>query len=186
MKQIKYNDIVKNLKDLHNKKCVCFKEDQVVHGIFHYDYTGSGYLYILSNNEILDGSNPIFRTEFHYSWNVNSSDFPLTVLLEGRETYSSVIGVKEKLFYKTPYTALTRLKKKLGFCDNGVKDVLKVVREKCPKISLEEITWDQATLLFENSYWSYSFKHLKESNKKLVFPKPAKKKIVAKKKSSKK
>jgi len=105
MKQIRYKDIVKNLKDLHNKKCVCFKEDHVVHGIFHYDDTGSGYLYILSNNEILDGHNPIFRTEFHYSWNVNGSDFPLTVLLEGRETYSSVLGVKEQLFYKTPYTA---------------------------------------------------------------------------------
>jgi len=81
---------------------------------------------------------------------------------------------------------LNRLKKQLEFCDNGVKDVLKVVREKYPKISLDEITWDQATLLFENSYWSYSFKQLKERNKKLVFLKPAKKKVVAKKKRSKK
>lgn len=186
MKQITYNDVVKIRKKLHNKKCICFKKDEVVQGIIYYDDT-SGDMYILSDNIILDGGNPTFETEFKYSWNINNYDFPRTVLLEGRETYSLAKKINHKLRYKNPFTALNKLKKKLGFCSNGVREALERIKENYPKTSLEKITWDQATLVLKYSMWKDSFNRLKDANIKLVLSKPAvKKKIAAKKKRSKK
>ncbi len=185
MKQITYNDVIKVRKKLHFKKCICFKRDQAVQGIIYYD-DSSGDMYILSDNKILNGENPTFDTGFKYSWNINSYDFPRTILLEGRETYSLAKGISHKPRYKNPFTALNKLKKKLDFCGSGVKNALEDIKKKYPKISLEKITWNQATLFFNDSMWEESFNRLKDANIKLIFPKPAKKKIAAKKKRSKK